>query len=329
MTEIIPTSNGDIITGGSRALDQNPAAVYLARLASETGRRTQRQALDVMAGLMSGGAADCLAFPWQNLRYQHTAAIRAQLIVKYAPATCNKFLSALRGVLKESWRLGFISAEDYQRAVDLANVTGTAIPAGRAAKQNEIFKLLNVCQGDMTPAGARDAAIISLMYACGFRRDEIPHLLYENYRIDDETEEGTLRAIGKRKKERELPVVNGAFDALADWLEIRGNEPGPIFYPINKGGKITRRQMTNRAVYNLLQKRIDQAGVKDLSPHDLRRTFISDLLDAGADIATVARLAGHSNVQTTMRYDRRPEEAKRKAARLLTVPYTRRNKLPE
>ena len=126
------------------------------------------------------------------------------------------------------------------------------------------------------------------------------------------------------RKARLVYVDNGALDALADWLALRGDEPGPLFLPINKGGAISWRRLTGQAVYNLLQKRATGGVVKAVSPHDLRRTFVSDLLEAGADISTVAQLAGHASVQTTARYDRRGEAAKKRATGLLHVPWRRR-----
>jgi integrase/recombinase XerD len=317
VSEIItPNQLGELIT--RQPLDQNPAAVYLAGL-TPTGRRSQAHALKVIAGLLAPGA-DPLSLPWATIRFQHTAAIRAQLVDLYRPATVNRMLCAIRGVLKAAWRLGQLSGEDYQRAVDVASVTGETLPAGRELSPGEISGLMAACDNDLTPAGARDAAVIALMYSCGLRRAEVASIDLENYDL----ETGRLVVEGKRSKERTSYLTNGALDAMADWLTVRGSEPGALFLAINKGGKQRAGRMTNQAIYNVLAKRGQQAGVKAFTPHDMRRTFVSDLLEAGADIATVAKMAGHSSVNTTARYDRRPEESKRKAAQLLHVPYRRR-----
>jgi len=70
-----------------------------------------------------------------------------------------------------------------------------------------------------------------------------------------------------------------------------------------------------------VQKRHLQAGVAPFTPHDLRRSFISELLDDGVDIATIARQVGHSNIQTTARYDRRDQTAQQRGVLRLDVPF--------
>ena len=85
--------------------------------------------------------------------------------------------------------------------------------------------------------------------------------------------------------------------------------------------------MSSQAVLFALRKRQEVApGVAKFSPHDLRRTFIPDLLDAGVDLAAVQRLAGHAQVGTISRYDGRPEVMKRRAAELLHVPFVDRGR---
>ena len=297
----------------------NPAAVYLASI-GESSRRPMRGALDTVADWLAAGT-DAFSFPWGQVRFQHTQAVRSKLEEAYAPSTANLHLSALRGVLKAAWRLGQMDAETYQKAIDVKAITGESLPAGRSIPRGELTALMDACVADQTASGVRDAAMLGLLYACGLRRGELVKLDLEDYDRDA----GTLRVQGKRNKQRLAHVVEGAAAALADWLSIRGQEPGALFWAIRRGGHVQRDQgLTTQAVYKMLQKRARQAGVKEISPHDFRRTFVGDLLDAGADIATVQKMAGHANVQTTARYDRRPEEAKRKAAGLLHVPYRRR-----
>jgi hypothetical protein len=95
-----PRAGGELVLAEPLPRDLHPVLVYLASL-SEGSRRTMRASLENMARFISGGEADALTLAWHELRYQHTTFIRSTLAQAYKPATANKMLSALRGVLKE------------------------------------------------------------------------------------------------------------------------------------------------------------------------------------------------------------------------------------
>jgi len=154
--------------------------------------------LSAIASWLSAGGADIDTLPWASLRFTHTTAVRAALAravseSRYAPATANKHLAALRGALKAAWRLGLMSTEDYMRAVDLRPVPGSRLPAGRDVDQDELAALLMACAAHGGPAGTRDAAVISLAYLSGTRRAELAAL----HVADVELDPPALRVIGK------------------------------------------------------------------------------------------------------------------------------------
>ena len=310
----VPTPSHAITPAQTSA---NPALVYLASLPSPESRRVMASALNRIADMVKPGAT-LEAFPWEALRFEHVNAIRSALMERYKPATVNRHLAALKGVLKAAWRMGLISDADYMRAVDVKGVRGETLPAGRMLDAGEVAAVVAACKADASPAGARDAALLAVLLAGGLRRAEVVALNVEDY--NPETGELTVRH-GKGRKERVVWLTNGARRAVNAWLEVRGPEPGPLFLPVNKGGRIIPKRMTSQAIYNALQKRAKQAGVTKFTPHDMRRTFASTLLDNGADLAVVSALMGHANITTTARYDRRGEEAKRAAANLFHFPF--------
>ena len=133
---------------------------------------------------------------------------------------------------------------------------------------------------------------------------------------------GTVIITGKGGDQRQVFPTTGARAALGAWLRHRGHAPGPLLFPVAKGRRIVPvRRLSTAAVWARLQTLGKRAGVRPFSPHDLRRSFITDLLEAGADTFSVKDLAGHANVNTTARYDRRGERAARSAADRLHVPY--------
>lgn len=299
-------------------LTEHPAAVYLSSL-SPGSRPAMKQALDAIARILTSNQCDALTINWAELRYKHTAILRCILMERYAPATANKMLSALRRVLKEALRLELMDARDFTRVVDIANIKVSKELKGRCLSESEINALMQVCFSDPTPIGYRDAALIAILRGAGLRRGEVVKLLLSDFYA------GNIKVrSGKGGKDRTVYLPDAAVTVVQDWLEIRGRAAGALICHINRGGAITLRQLTSQAVLFILEKRGNEAGVENFSAHDFRRTFISDLLDSGIDIVTVQRLAGHTSPELTSRYDRRGEEVKQRAVQSISVPQRKR-----
>ena len=297
-------------------LDVNPAAVYLAGKPSAVGRRGLQRSLNRAAEILTGGMTkDALTVNWAEVRYQHVAALRSLLIDEgTTPATINHILSAVRGTVREAWRLHLIDAETMARVTDVRNVKSSTLPSGRHVDIGEITALFRAC-GD-TLVGARDAALLACLYGGGVRRSEAVALQLADY----DAGRLTVRQ-GKGRKERVVFLPSGGRKAVEHWIARRGAWPGALLCPVKKGGDLQERAMTAQAILLRLRFLAKLANVPSFSPHDLRRSFVGVLLDNGADISSVQQLVGHSSVATTAQYDRRGDEAKRRTAELLHVPY--------
>jgi integrase len=288
-----------------------PVALYLSEL-SEGSRRTMRRSLAHACAFLGGDDPD--AFRWHKVRVGQVAALRADLAARYAPNTANKVLAAVRGVLRACWRMGLLSAEDLCRCADVRPVRGGPAQRGRCLSRDELKALFRAC-GD-GPGGKRDAAALACLYGC--RRSEPVNLDLADY----DRGSGRLRIReAKGNKHRDVFLTNGAKRAMDDWVRARGEAPGPLLVPVDAFGTVTIRRLHDQTLYEVCKRLALRAGVARFSPHDLRRTFAGDMLDAGADVALVQRLMGHASVATTVGYDRRPEEATKRAAGLVSVPY--------
>jgi len=299
----------------------SPALAYLNTL-SPAGKRTQSTALNNLAYIFSDGKnSDALTFPWHLLRYENTSGLSAHMVdIGYAKATINKHLVALRRVLEEAYRLGlYADHNDYYRAAGVRSLRVESLPRGRSLAMSELEELISACQSDHTNPhlGIRDTAIISLMYACGLRRQETVDLNLADLDLDSQK----IRILGKGSKQRFVYLSQEGVPAIEAWLQIRGRQLGPLFTRVSKGGKISLKRLSPQAVYYILKSRQKQAGVASFSPHDLRRTTITDLLEANIDVLTVSAIAGHASADTTRRYDKRPEDTKRAAAEKLRSPF--------
>ena len=221
--------------------------------------RTVRAATACAARLTAAltGFPNASAVPWREFRFQHVSAVRAVVAATLAPATANKYLSALRGVLKASWRLGQIDTEDYMRAIDVPLVRGSRLPSGRTLGSGEVGRLFAVCAEDASPAGKRDGAAFSLLYGVGLRRAEAVALQLADYGRND----GALSVRGKGNRQRSVFASNGAKRAVDAWIAVRGAAPGPLLCPVDKGGRISVRPITAQAIMVRLKQRSEEAAL--------------------------------------------------------------------
>ena len=247
---------------------------------------------------------------WSILDYEKILVLLSDLSdEKKSPATINVYLSALKGVAKEAWRKKLIDVECYQHIKEIRRIKGSRSIKGRALDLDE----LDHCMHQEGVIAMRDAAVIALVYGACLRRHEAANLSLG----DLDLQKGTIKVLGKGNKERVNALHNRNLDIIHVWLDERGLAPGPLFLRARKGNRLVNEPISGQTIYDIIIRRYKETGLKRLTPHDLRRTFATKLLENGEDVFLVQDLMGHASVETTKNYDRRDEKQKNKAAKAL------------
>ncbi len=293
-------------------IQASPSELYLNSLAP-SGRRPMGIRLNHCAQIL-GHKGSSNNYDWAKLSFEKVHQIRTQLIeAEYSVNTINMTIAALRGVVKAAFNLGQMSADDMLRINAIRPLKGrTSSRKGRSLSRNELQQLIQACAH--TPSKAkqlRDRALLLIGAGAGLRCSEICALQVEDIHLP---EERLVVENGKGRKQRQLFLAPKLVDALQSWIECRGHQPGPVFLRILRDNIVTESGLTASGVTHALKTLQEQANIPHFTPHDLRRTFITDLLEQGVDINTVRQLAGHSDVSTTIRYDKRDEAWQKQAS---------------
>ncbi|MDX1657953.1 MAG: site-specific tyrosine recombinase XerD [Nitriliruptorales bacterium] len=221
------------------------------------------------------------------LRHQESAAGEP-----YAPSSIARMVVAVRGLHRFLAREGLTEADV---AADVATPS-TSRPLPKALSVEEIDRLLGAPTGD-GPRALRDRSMLELLYGAGLRISELTGL-----DVDDlDRPEQLVRVRGKGDKERVVPYGGSAADALDQWL-VRGRPqltPASSAVFVNTRG----RRLTRQGVWKLVRGHAQRVDLEDqVTPHALRHSYATHLLDGGADVRAVQELLGHASVTTTQIY---------------------------
>jgi integrase/recombinase XerD len=194
------------------------------------------------------------------------------------------------------------AARESMTDTDPARSVKPPAPAKRLPKAlslHQVESILSAAGAGGTALGLRDRALLELLYGTGARISEAVGLDIDDLDLDD----GSVRLLGKGGKQRVVPVGRYALDAVSAYL-VRGRVAllpgggGPAVFLNSRGGRLSRQ-----SAWSVLRKTASRAGVAvDVSPHTLRHSFATHLLDGGADVRVVQELLGHASVTTTQVY---------------------------
>ncbi|WP_062316753.1 site-specific tyrosine recombinase XerD [Demequina maris] len=214
-----------------------------------------------------------------------------------APASASRTVVAVRGwhrfAVLEGWTVADPSAQVKPRAIP------KRLP--KAISTDEVDRILVQAGMGDGASPLRDRALLELVYATGARISEAVGLDVDDVALDRGEETVLLR--GKGRKERIVPVGGYAVDALDAYL-VRARGPlaqagrgTPALFLNTRGGRLSRQ-----SAWAILRAAAERAGVEDVSPHTLRHSFATHLLNGGADVRVVQELLGHASVTTTQIY---------------------------
>jgi len=284
---------------------------YISGLAP-SGRRGITSLLNRSASIIKRGA-DADNYPWEELNFAAVAKVRAALLDDgYAVSSVNMALSALRGVAQTAFNLNCMNAETLARIRSVKRVNGDIQRKGRALDKQEIRALIQAAkQHPQLVRRYRDTAIVLTLCGTGLRAGELVKLERRDYG------NGILTVRqGKGRKYREIHVAETVDKAIRAWLKVSANEAeNALFSRIQHNDKIVGQSLTTTGLTGILTELQQTSRIARFTPHDMRRTFITRLLEQGVDINTVRQLAGHRDISTTTRYDCRGDSMKISASR--------------
>lgn len=297
---------GDVVTTighvkNGKKSPNNPALSYLLRLRSKKSQKTMRSCLTSVSSMF--GCNEPLHFDWSSLTRDMIQVVLQRLLNEHkAPNTINLILCAIKGVAEEARASRLMDADNYHDVKNIKRIRGARISRGRMLECTEIKRLFTFLDIQTTGAAIRDAALISLMFGCGLRRSEvadldIDHIDFENNKIDIH---------GKGNKERINYMPPETAKRMCLWVDtVRGDHSGPLFTRIRKNDDVTSDRLTTNGIGFIIKQLVTKLSLKSFTPHDLRRSYASLLLENGEDILTVKEALGHASVVTTQQYDKR------------------------